>query len=55
MRNKLFNVKHDLAPLYREGDSFEIVKRNEDPDLMPIEARKLRGGQVYGFEERELE
>jgi len=48
-------AKFGCEPLYREGDKFRVVKKNKDPNLMPIEALHLRTKQVYGFEEDELE
>ena len=48
-------AKFDFKPLFRKGDTFKIIKRNKDPNLMPIEALHLRSKKVYGFEEGELE
>ncbi|MFW6172539.1 MAG: hypothetical protein ACOC5T_02235 [Elusimicrobiota bacterium] len=48
-------TKIDFEPLFRKGDYFKIVRTNKDPDLMPIEARRLKDGKVYGFWKGELE
>jgi len=48
-------AKKDFIPLYRKGDKFKIIKKNKETELMPIEAMRLKDGQVYGFEEGELE
>lgn len=42
-------------PLFRKGDKFVIVGRNSDKNLMPIEAKSLRDGWIYFFNEDELE
>jgi len=52
---KIMKTKEDFDPLYRKGDLFKIVKINDDPNLVKIEAMRLKDGQVYGFDESELE
>lgn len=52
---KKFKVKETIKGLYRKGDIFEIVKINDDPDLMTIEAMRLKDGETYGFEEEDTE
>lgn len=49
-----FKVDHDYMPLYKKGDLFKIIKINEDPDLMRVEAVNLRNNQVLGFSEEEV-
>lgn len=44
-----------FSPLYNKGDKFKIMKINEDPNLVPIEAGRIKDKAVYGFEEWELE
>ena len=51
---KKFKAKEDYFPLYRKGDEFIIVKVNKDPDLMPIEAMRLKNKAIYGFEKEEI-
>lgn len=48
-------AKIEVKPLFRKGDKFRIIKINDDPNLMPIEAVRLKDGEIYGFEEGELE
>lgn len=48
-------AKEDHYPLFRKGDKFKIIKLNKNPDLLPIEARRLKDGEVYGFYEGDLE
>jgi len=50
-----YKAKESFSPLYRKGDIFIIIKRNTDKNLTPIEARRLKDGNVYGFREGELE
>lgn len=52
---KIFRAKEDFFPLYRNGDEFVIVERTNDERLLPIGAKRLRGGEVYYFEEGDLE
>lgn len=54
MEKQIFEAKEDYFPLYRKGDKFIIVKINKNPDLMPIEALRLKNKKIYGFEEDEL-
>ena len=51
---KILRAKESFEPLWRKGDEFVIVKRNTNPDLTEIEAKKLRSGRIYGFSEGEL-
>lgn len=53
-RNQIVRAKETFDPLYSRGDKFKIIKINKDPDLMSIEARMLKSGAIYGFEEGEL-
>lgn len=53
--NDMCISKIDSLPLFREGDRFKIIQRNDDPDLMPIEALHLRSRRIYGMEEDWLE
>lgn len=55
MKDKILRVKEDFEPLYHKGDLFKIVQINNDPDLMDIEAMRLKDGQIYGFSKDELE
>ena len=48
-------VKETFEPLYKKGDKFKIVKRNKEEGLMPIEAKRIKDGEIYGFEIDELE
>ena len=50
----VLKTKEDFKPLFRKGDLFRIVKINEDENLMPIEAIRLKDREVYGFEVGEL-
>jgi len=52
---KIYKVKETLTPLFVKGDLFIITKRNKEPNLMPIEAKRLKDGEIYGFDENELE
>lgn len=54
MKTKV-RTKIEYKPLFRKGDKFKIIKINDDPNLMPIEAIRLKDRQIYGFEEGELE
>jgi hypothetical protein len=51
----MYKTKIDFQPLFRKGDRFTLVKKNNNPDLMPIEARSIKDGWIFGFEEDELE
>lgn len=53
--NRIYKTKEDFLPLFRKGDRFKILKLNEDINLMPIEALRLKDGKIYGFEENEFE
>jgi hypothetical protein len=53
--NQIVIVKEGLFSLYRKGDKFKIIKINDEPDLMPIEALHLRTKEIYGFVEEEFE
>ena len=53
--NRERTAKEDCMPLFRKGDRFVIIKRNSNPQLMPLEAMKLKDHRVYGFYEGELE
>jgi len=52
---KMLKAKESFKPLYSKGDLFKIVKRNTDPELVAIEAMRMKDGWIYGFEEGELE
>jgi len=52
---KIKIAKETMHPLYQKGDKFEIIKLNSDPDLVPIIAKRLKTGDMYGFYEGELE
>lgn len=54
-KKKVKKAKIDCSPLFQRGDKFVIVNKNYDPNLMPIEAKRLKDKQVYGFDEDELE
>lgn len=54
MEDKILTSNITFEPLFFKGDKFRIVKRNTDPDLMPIEAVKLSSKNIYGFNEGEL-
>ena len=51
---RIYKAKETFEPLYYKGDKFIIVKRNTDENLMPVEAKHLRSGRIYGFEVGEL-
>lgn len=51
---KVKSAREGFEPLYKRGDKFIIVKLNSDPNLTPIEAKHLRSGRIYGFNEGEL-
>ena len=54
---KLINTyiaKISYYPLFEKGDEFVIVKINKDKNLMPIIAKKLKNGEIFGFYEGEL-
>ena len=51
---KAQKVQHSTHPLYHKGDKFVIIRTNSDIHRMPIEARRLKDGCIYGFEEGEL-
>lgn len=51
---KEFKAKEDFRPLYQKGDVFVIIRRNNDEWLMPIEAKRLKDGNIYGFFEEEI-
>lgn len=51
---EIFTIKESFFPLYRKGDKFKIIKINNNPDLMPVEAVDLRSRVVYGFTEEEI-
>lgn len=53
--DKIKKAKQSFYPLFRKGDEFKIVGENNSSFLMPIEAMHLKSGEVYGFEEWELE
>ena len=55
MKQKISYAKESFEPLFRKGDKFIIVRRNNNPQLMPVEARHLYTREVFGFEEGELE
>ncbi len=54
MKEKIFYAKESSFPLYKKGDKFIIIKRNNNPNLMSIEAMRLKDRQIYGFEEGDL-
>jgi len=54
-QDKIFISKVGLEPLFYKGDKFIIVKTNNDKDMMPIEAKHIRSGWIFGFNEGELE
>lgn len=47
-------AKESFSPLFLKGDEFKIVQLNDDYNLKPIEAVKIKSGEIYGFEEGEL-
>lgn len=52
---KIYISKIDCEPLFRKGDKFIIMNINTNPNLMEIEAMKLKSKRIYGFNEGELE
>lgn len=48
-------AKGTFEPLYREGDMFVILEITNEKWLMPITAKRLKNGRVYGFHKDELE
>lgn len=47
-------TKESFLPLFLKGDKFKIIQLNEDYNLKPIEAMRLKDKKIYGFEEGEL-
>jgi len=54
IKMKTKTINHSTHPLYHQGDKFVIIRTNSDINRMPIEARRLSDGCIYGFEEGEL-
>jgi len=54
-KGDIMKVKEGEPPLYLKRDKFKILKINENPDLMPIVAMRLKDKETFGFEEDELE
>jgi hypothetical protein len=54
--NKIYSAKEDFEPLFRKRDKFKIIELIEDTKhFLPIVAMSLKNGDIFGFEENELE
>ena len=54
-KGEIVKARENFLPLYLEGDLFKIIKINKDKRLMPLEARRIKNGKIYGFDEEEFE
>lgn len=52
---KRYKAKEDFYPLYGKGDEFIILDRTTDERLLPIAAKRIKDGEVYYFNDGELE
>ena len=53
---KIYKSLIECQPLFRKGDRFVIIKENNNPDLMDIEAQELKWKRrIFGFDKGELE
>lgn len=52
--NQIVKTKEGMMPLYRKDDEFKIIRLNKEEGLIPIEARHLKSGRIYGFNEWEF-
>lgn len=53
-KGEIVKTKSEFKPLFKKGEKFKIIRMNFEDGLMPVEAKSLRTGEVYGFELGEL-
>ena len=54
-KGTIFISKEGFYPLYQKGDQFKVVRINRKSHLVPIEARRLKTGKIYGFYKEEID
>lgn len=53
--NKIYKTKDEFNPLFQKGEKFKVIEIIADiQNFLPIVAVN-KNGEVYGFEENELE